>query len=131
MAIISLSIPDALLEQVDQTIKERGFASRSEIARQALRLYLNEDLKIEDAQGETVATITLIYRENADRRRLLETQHVHSGLVSTFLHAHIHKGFCLEVLILKGQAAVIRKFVDTLRLNEQIAQIKIALINQR
>ncbi len=102
MTIVSLSIPNTLLEQVDQNIKERGFVSRSEIIRQALRLYLTEDLQIEELKGETTATITIIYRENADRRRLLEAQHIYGGLVSTFLHAHVHEGFCLEVIILKG-----------------------------
>jgi CopG family nickel-responsive transcriptional regulator len=110
-------------------MKEKGFVSRSEIARQALRLYLTEDLKIEEVEGEAIATITLIYKENADRRRLLEAQHVYGGLVSTFLHTHLHKGFCLEVIILKGQAALIRKFLDNLRQNEQIAQIKISVLS--
>jgi CopG family nickel-responsive transcriptional regulator len=131
MTIISLSIPDSLLQQIDQTMKEKGFVSRSEIARQALRLYLTEDLKIEDVEGEAVATVTLIYRENADRRRLLDAQHVYGGLVSTFLHAHIHQGFCLEVIILKGQAVLIRKFVDNLKQNEQIIQTKISVLSQR
>lgn len=130
MTIISISIPDKLIDQIDQTMKEKGFASRSEIARQALRLYLTEDLKIEDATGEAVATVTLIYKENADRRRLLETQHLHSGLVSTFLHTHIHEGFCMEVIILKGQACLIRRFIDNLRQNEQIMQIKVSVINK-
>ncbi|MCW3999501.1 MAG: CopG family ribbon-helix-helix protein [Candidatus Bathyarchaeota archaeon] len=131
MVIISLSIPDSLIQQIDQTIKDKGFVSRSELARQALRLYLTEDLKLDDLEGNAVATITLIYKENADRRRLLETQHVYGGLVSTFLHAHIHPGFCLEVIILNGQAELIRKFVDNLRQNEQIMQIKISVLTQK
>jgi CopG family transcriptional regulator, nickel-responsive regulator len=130
MTVISLSIPDSLINQIDQNMKEKGFASRSEIARQALRLYLTEDLKIEDVEGEAVATITLIYNENADRRRLLETQHVYNGLVSTFLHTHIHHGFCLEVIILKGQALLIRKFVDRLRQNQEITKIKISVLTR-
>lgn len=128
LTIISLSIPDVLLKQVDEIINEKGFMSRSEILRQALRLYLTEDTKIEEIKGETVATITLIYRENADRHRLLEAQHVYGGLVSTFLHAHIHEGFCLEVIILKGQATTIKKFIDNLQRNEQITQIKVAVL---
>jgi CopG family nickel-responsive transcriptional regulator len=131
MTIISLSIPDALLEQVDKTITEKGFVGRSELIRQALRLYLTEDLAIEEINGEAVATITLIYRENADRRRLLDAQHVYGGLVSTFLHAHIHEGYCLEVIILKGQATLIQKFIDNLRQNEQINQIKVAVVSQQ
>ena len=130
LTVISLSVPEVLLEQVDSTIKQRGFASRSEIIRQALRLFLKEDVKIENLEGEIAATITIIYREKADRKRLLDAQHVYSGLVSTFLHAHVHEGFCLEVIILKGQARTIRKFLDDLRANEQITQINVAVLAQ-
>ena len=130
MTVVSLSIPEALLEQVDATIAERGFASRSEITRQALRLFLKEDTHIENLEGEIVATATIIYKEKADRQRLLDAQHVYSGLVSTFLHAHIHEGYCLEVIILKGQAQTIKKFTDTLRANEQITQINTNILAQ-
>jgi metal-responsive CopG/Arc/MetJ family transcriptional regulator len=88
LTIISLSIPDSLLEQVYQKIKEKGFVGRSEIIRQSLRLYLIEDLKIEEIKGEIAATITLIYRENADRRRLIEAQHVYGGIVSNISSMH-------------------------------------------
>jgi CopG family nickel-responsive transcriptional regulator len=131
MTIISLSIPDKLINQIDQTITEKGYASRSEIIRQALRLYLTEDPTIENLNEETIATATLIYKENADRHRLLETQHLHSGLVTTFLHTHIHQGYCLEVIILRGQGTLIKKFIDHLQQNEQIKQIKISIINQK
>ena len=130
MTVISLSLPEILLEQIDSAITERGFASRSEIVRQSLRLFLKEDIHIENLEGEIAATITIIYREKADRQRLLDAQHVYSGLVSTFLHAHIHEGFCLEVIILKGQARIIRKFTDDLRANEQITQINVAVLAQ-
>ncbi len=130
VTIISLSIPDALLNQVDATIANRGFASRSEITRQALRLFLKEDINLENLEGEIVATATLIYKEKADRERLLNAQHVYSGLVSTFLHAHIHEGYCLEVIILRGQAKIIRKFIDTLRTNEQITKINSTVLAQ-
>jgi len=131
MTIISLSIPDKLITQIDQTIKEKGYASRSEITRQALRHYLTEDPNLEEINGETTATATLIYKENANRQRLLETQHLHSNIITTFLHTHIHQGHCLEVIILRGQSNQIKKFIDNLRQNEQIKQIKIAIINQQ
>jgi CopG family nickel-responsive transcriptional regulator len=131
MTIISLSIPESLIEKIDQKITEKGFASRSEIARQALRLYLSEDIKIDEIDGEAAATITVIYREDADRRKLLETQHLYSGLVSTFLHAHIQEGYCLEVIILKGQAYLIEKFLNKLKGNEDIIQMKVSILNQK
>jgi CopG family transcriptional regulator, nickel-responsive regulator len=131
MTIISLSVPDNLIEKIDQKMAEKGFASRSEIARQALRQYLSEDIKINEIDGEAVATITVIYQENSDRRKLVETQHLYSGLVSTFLHAHIQEGYCLEVIILKGQAFLIQKFLDNLRKNEDIMQSKVSILSQK
>lgn len=131
LTIVSLSIPDLLLDQVDAKIKEKGFMSRSEVFRQALRVFLTEDLKIDELEGDTIATVTIIYKESADRRRILDSQHVYAGLVSTFLHTHIHEGFCLEVIILKGPAVAIRKFLDNLKSNEQIAQTKVTLVDQR
>jgi len=41
MGIVSLSIPKNLLEKVDSYIQEQGFANRSEIIRQALRVYMS------------------------------------------------------------------------------------------
>ena len=93
-------------------------------------MFLKEDAQIENIEGKIVATATLIYKEKADRQRLLDAQHVYSGLVSTFLHAHIHEGYCLEVIILKGQAKTIRKFTDTLRANEQITKLNITILAQ-
>lgn len=130
LTVVSLSLPNLLLKQVDTAIEEKGFASRSEIVRQSLRLFLNEDVRIEELEGEAIATITIIYREKADRGQILDAQHVYSGLVSTFLHTHIYEGYCLEVIILRGQAVTIRRFLDSLRSNEQITQIKIAVLNQ-
>ena len=40
MTIISVSVPDKLLEQIETSIKEQGFANRSEIVRQALRSFI-------------------------------------------------------------------------------------------
>ena len=132
MTILSISMPDKLITQIDQTQKEKGYASRSEIIRQALRHYLTEDQKIqEDINGETTATATIIYKENTNRQHLLETQHIHNGLVTTFLHTHIHQDYCLEVIILKGQGHLIKKFINNLQQNEQIKQIKISIINQQ
>lgn len=131
MAIISISVPDSLIKKIDEKIAEKGYASRSEIARQALRLYLSENMQIDEIDGEAVATITVIYKENSDRRKLIESQHLYSGLVSTFLHAHIQEGYCLEVIILKGQAFLIEKFLDSLQRNEDIIQMKVAVLTQK
>ena len=128
MTIISISVPDKLLERIDRDTDERGFASRSEIMRQALRSYLREDRSLRDIEGKVIATITIIYERTMNRERISDIQHNYGHIVSTFLHSHIDENYCLEVIVVKVEANLMRKLVDALRANEEISQIKTVIL---
>jgi CopG family nickel-responsive transcriptional regulator len=129
MTIVSLSIPDKLLERVDSSIEGEGFANRSEIIRQALRTFIAEGRSLKELEGEIAATITIIYEKKANRGQISDIQHSYGNIISTFLHAHIDEHYCLEVIVVKGKANVVRKLVNAFRTNEQIIQIKVALVS--
>ncbi len=128
MTVISVSIPDKLLEEVDSSIKDRGFANRSEIVRQALRMFITEDKSLREIEGEIVVTITIIFERKARRGRIHDVQHSYGDVISTYLHAHIDEKHCLEVLVVKGRAHLVKKLVDALKTNEQIIQMKVAML---
>ena len=130
LTIISVSIPDKLLEKVDGSIKREGFANRSEIVRQALRAFMTEGDNLKDLEGELTATITIIYEREAKKEQISEIQHSYSDIISTFLHSHIDEAYCLEVIVVKGKSESIRKLVDAFRTNEQIVQIKITALRK-
>ncbi len=128
MTIISVSVPEKLLERVEASIKEQGFANRSEIIRQALRLFIMENRSLRELEGEIAASITIIYKRESKKGQISEIQHSFGNLISTFLHAHIAKDYCLEVIVVKGKADAIRKLVDAFRTNEYINQIKVSIL---
>ena len=130
MTVISISIPDNLLKELGDSIRERGFASRSEIVRQAVRAFTAEYRSLQELEGEILATITIITGKRANRDRILETQHQFGNVVSTFLHSHVDEDYCLEVIVARGDAEVVRKLVDALKADEQIAQVKIAVLGK-
>ena len=130
MTVISISIPDNLLKELGDSIRERGFASRSEIVRQAVRAFTAEYRSLQELEGEILATITIITGKRANRDRILETQHQFGNVVSTFLHSHVDEEYCLEVIVARGDADVIRRLVDALKADEQIAQVKIAVLGK-
>jgi CopG family nickel-responsive transcriptional regulator len=130
MAIISVSIPRKILEKVDSSLDEQGFASRSEMIRQALRAFMTEGKTLRELAGEITATVTIIYKRKAKRGQIFDIQHSYGDLISTFLHAHINGDHCLEVIVVKGDSTILRKLVEALRSNEQIIQIKVAVLRQ-
>jgi len=127
MSIVSLSIPKSLLEKVDSYIKEQGFANRSEVIRQALRAFMSESRRLNELQGEFVATITIIYKREARRSQITDIQHSYS-VVLTFLHTHVEEGYCIEVLVVRGEAEIIRNLIEALKANEEIAEVKVTVL---
>ncbi|MEJ2281202.1 MAG: CopG family ribbon-helix-helix protein [Candidatus Bathyarchaeota archaeon] len=128
MTIISVSIPEILLERVESSIKEQGFANRSEILRQALRTFINESKNINELSGEITASITIIYERKPTKGQISEIHHSFGDIISTFLHAHIDEDYCLEVIVVKGEADTIKKLVNAFRTNELISQIKVSIL---
>jgi CopG family nickel-responsive transcriptional regulator len=128
MTIISVSVPEKLLERVETSIREQGFANRSEIIRQALRAYVLESRNLRELKGEIAASITIIYGRGTKNEQISEIQHSFGNIILTYLHAHIEEDYCLEVLVVKGEADSLRKLVDAFRTNEHINQIKVSIL---
>jgi CopG family nickel-responsive transcriptional regulator len=129
MNIVSLSIPKNLLEKVDHYIKEQGFANRSEIIRQALRAYMSESRKLGELQGRITAIITIVYQREAKRAQITDVQHDFGPAVLTFLHTHIQEGYCIEIIVARGDAHVIKALVQALKTNEQISEVKVTILS--
>ena len=128
MGVVSVSIPKSLLEEVDRYSREQGFANRSEIIRQALRAYMSEGKRLGEARGEITATITTIYHKGARTGQIADIQHSYSDIVLTFLHTHVEKGYCIEIIVARGDSQVMKKFISALKSNKQVSEVKVTLL---
>lgn len=128
MTVVSLSIPKNLLVRVDRYFAEHGFANRSEIVRQALRAYMSEGEKLDELQGKITAIITIVYRREAKRNQITDVQHNFGPAVDTFLHTHIEKGYCVEIIVARSEAKVIKALIQALKANEEISDSKVTIL---
>ena len=128
VTIISFSVPEKLLERVENSIREQGFANRSEIIRQALRAFVMESRSLRELEGEIAASITIIYERGTKKGQISEIQHSFGDIISTYLHAHIEEDYCLEEIVVKGEADNLRKLVDAFRTSKHIDQIKVSIL---
>ncbi len=112
---IGVAIDTDLLEKFDRLIAGRGYTNRSEAFRDLIRDELVERAW-ESPESHVVGTVTLVYdhhvRQLSDR--LTGIQHdFHRAILST-LHVHLDHDHCLEVLVVRGKAADVRKVADVL-----------------
>jgi CopG family nickel-responsive transcriptional regulator len=113
---LSFSIDAALADVFEEMVKHSEYGNRSEFFRDMIRERLvAEEWEVGD--GETVATITLVYDHEAHgvHDKLTDLQHDHHDVVLATTHVHLDHHLCAEVIICRGRPKVIRSICDRLR----------------
>lgn len=111
----SVAIGGELLQKFDQYRETHQYPNRSEAVRGLMRAALIEDVITVD-DSDAMGVVTLIYDHHAGRisERLTEIQHLHLERVVTTTHVHLDAHRCLEVILLRGSAKLIRELSDSL-----------------
>jgi CopG family transcriptional regulator, nickel-responsive regulator len=112
---IGVAIDSDLLKKFDRLITQRGYTNRSEAFRDLIRDELVERMW-ESPDSQVVGTITLVYNHHVRmlNEKLTDIQHdFHRSILST-LHVHLDHDNCLEVLVVRGKSAEVRKVADVL-----------------
>ena len=114
-ARFTVSLPPSLLDQLDEMAAEKGYDNRSLAVADMIRAQLVEHREKMDS-GEIAGTITLVYDHHKPhlQESLTSIQHDHHDAILSTVHVHLDHHNCLEVLIVRGQAGVIRKITDAL-----------------
>jgi CopG family nickel-responsive transcriptional regulator len=125
---VSISLESALLAAYDRHISDKGYATRSEAIRDLIRDRLIRE-ESEQATGEQVAVVTLVYDHHARElaARLIDKQHHHHELVVSSLHVHLGARHCLEVSVLRGPAQQVRHLGDELLATKGVLHGEISL----
>ncbi len=109
-----VSLDRRLLAEFDRHIRRRRYENRSEAIRDMIRGNLvGEEW---DDNKETVGVITFVYDHHVRDLpgKLTDIQHDYQGRILSGMHVHLDHNHCLEVLVVKGRGAEIRKVADAL-----------------
>ena len=114
MERVTISLDEDLLGQFDGYLERKGYANRSEAIRDLLRERLEADRLSTDAEAHAVGCLAYVFNHHQRDlcRRLTQAQHDNHDLVRSTLHVHLDHENCLEVAILEGHAADVRRFAD-------------------
>jgi len=127
---IGVSIPAQLLSAFDQVISKRGYSSRSEAIRDAIRGYLLDYESFSHIEGEQNGVITLVY--NHEQRGLIslltDIQHENARIITSTIHIHLDAKNCLEIDVVRGSAANIRGFAERMMVQSGVFQVRVFAI---
>jgi CopG family nickel-responsive transcriptional regulator len=124
---IGVSLPEKLLTRFDGIILQRGYSSRSEGIRDAIRNYIVHYEWMSDVQGERVGVITLVYSHSQRGlvENLTEIQHDFGTIIQSSLHVHLDHDNCLEVVVLKGDGQDVKKAAESMMALKGVKHVKL------
>ena len=126
MTVISITLPSELLKKFDDFTKTRGYYSRSEAFRDAIRSLIAEsDLaKLETGLVAATIMITCDYERRDVDLRITEVRHEFDDVIVENVHRHIDEKYCLEIFIAQGKNERIIDLVGRVRGMRGIQQVK-------
>ncbi len=112
---IGISLDKKLLRRFDRLIRAKGYTNRSEAVRDLIREKLIEQ-EWAAPSGETVAAVFLVYEHDAMElsQRLTKVAHGEFRRVVASTHVHMDQENCLEIIILRGPGAEIKRLGERL-----------------
>jgi len=114
VVVVSVSLPDTLVKEVDRLIEFQGYTGRSDFMRAALRDFVQQLHADDRKAGRRSATLTVLYPVELERR-VGEVAHDFSPVITSTMHAHVGGGRCLTVYIADGDSERIRELTARLK----------------
>jgi len=124
LTIVSVSLNDDILQEVDKLQKALGFSGRSEIVRAGIRNLLAEERDRQNLSGRIFAVLMAIHDEKSDDQ-VTEMGHDYDKLIGTHIHNKIDGDKCLEIFLLKGDAEEIRDMTKKFKSNKKMDHVKL------
>lgn len=126
VTVISITLPNELLVKFDDFMKTRGYYSRSEAFRDALRSLIADSEIAKMETGTVAATImmTCDYARRDVDLKMSEIRHEFDDVVVENVHRHIDDKYCLEIFIAQGNSERIRDLIGRVRGMRGIQQVK-------
>jgi len=115
VARVTISVEEPLLAQFESYLSDNGYPTRSEAMKGLMRQALIEQ---EWQKGSDVAgTISIVYdhHKRGTMDKLTDVQHDYGDLIVCTQHVHLDHHNCMEVIVVRGLAAKIRKLLAHLK----------------
>jgi CopG family transcriptional regulator, nickel-responsive regulator len=124
----SVSLPKALLKDLDAMVGQKGYANRSQAIADMVRGQLVDHWQ-QAGSHEIAGTITLVYDHHKPMLQgaLTDIQHDHHACIISTLHVHLDHHNCLEVLVVRGKADEIRTIADELIASKGVKHGKLTI----
>jgi CopG family nickel-responsive transcriptional regulator len=127
MPIVSISLNDEILTELDKLQKSMGFSGRSEAIRAGIRSFVSEEKQKSDLSGNIHAILLVVHNDEFDHV-VSGITHNFEDLITTHLHSKIEKEKCMELFVINGDAEKISTITKDFQTNKNMDTVKLVAL---
>ncbi len=127
MPIVSISLNDEILTELDKLQKSMGFSGRSEAIRAGIRTFVSEEKQKSDLSGDIHAILLVVHNDEFDHI-VSGITHNFEDLITTHLHSKIEKEKCMELFVIDGDAEKISTMTKDFQTNKNMDTVKLVAL---
>ena len=127
MPIVSISLNDEILSELDKLQKSMGFSGRSEAIRAGIRTFVSEEKQKADLSGNIHAILLVVHNDEFDHV-VSGITHNFEDLITTHLHSKIEKEKCMELFLINGDAEKVSTMTKDFQTNKNMDTVKLVAL---
>ncbi len=127
MPIVSISLNDEILNELDGLRSSLGFTGRSEIIRAGIRSFVQEEKQKRELNGVQSAVLLVVHPDEFDDQ-VARIKHKYEDLIRTHLHNKIDGDRCVEMFLLDGDSDRIHKITQGFQTDRKMDTVKLVAL---
>ena len=127
MPIVSISLTEEILKEIDSLQKNLGFSGRSDAIRAGIRSFVSEEKQKENLSGNVNAILLVVHNDEYDNQ-VNGIKHSYEDLITTHLHSKIEGDKCMELFMLKGEADSVSSITKYFQINKRMDTVKLVTL---
>lgn len=127
MPIVSISLNDEILSELDKLQSSMGFSGRSEAIRAGIRTFVSEEKQKADLSGNINAILLVVHNDEFDHI-VSGITHNFEDLITTHLHSKIDKEKCMELFVINGDAEKVSTITKDFQRNKNMDTVKLVAL---
>jgi len=127
MKILSVSVPEKMVSEMDAIQKSMGFSGRSELIRAAVRGLIADNREKSGISGEVNAIIVATH-DQANEELVTKLKHTFEDIVKTHLHNKLSRRSCAELFLVQGDGSKIASMAGAFQKDEGMKSVKMVIV---
>lgn len=127
MPIVSISLNDEILSELDKLQLSLGFSGRSEAIRAGIRAFVSEEKQKSNLFGNIHAILLVVHNDEFDHV-VSGIKHNFENLITTHLHSKIEGEKCMELFVIDGDAESVLTITKDFQINRNMDTVKLVTL---